>query len=391
MSTPPSGRVALQERIPKAELERLYRKERLSPEAIAQMYGVISRGIFYLLEAYGILQVNRAARGLKDQDLRDRDGMPIFHVPSKRPSPHGRGKLQRQVSKEDLVKLYHEEGLSLEDIAQKFAVTRPSVHNLLKQYGISTRNQSRASILAFSKGKFEGKSTANLRESLFSQWSQPMAYLLGYIFTDGTLGEATPEHYRLTISSIDGEHLEKLAAILGDKVRIATNKQSKKGFSGTEDRYIYSIALTRPEMMDDLRRLGLTERKSLTMQFPDVPEGFLRDFIRGCWDGDGSIFLGSHMKLVATFVTGSLAFIQRLRDRLDNRGFGCLTIYTRQPDGIKTKNPSYSVKITGNGAVKFCEFLYDKAPSNLFLMRKFLVYEYWRREAERVKATGKPT
>jgi LAGLIDADG DNA endonuclease family protein len=298
------------------------------------------------------------------------------------------GRIRGRVTPEELATLYQKEGFSLEDIAQKFGVTRTSVQKLLKQYGISTRNQSKARILAFSRGKFEGKSTANLRESLFSQWSQPMAYLLGYIFTDGSLSQVAKGCFQVSIASIDREHLEKVAATLGEGVRIRKTKQSKRGFSGTEDRYIHSIAFTRPEMIADLRKLGLTERKSLTMQFPNVPDEFLRDFIRGCWDGDGSIFLGSSMELVATFVTGSPSFIQRLRDRLNDRGFGTLTIHihTRESEGIKTKNPSYSVKITGNHAVKFCEFLYDGAPSNLFLMRKFLVYEYWRREAEAAAA-----
>ncbi len=132
--------------------------------------------------------------------------------------------------------------------------------------------------------------------------------------------------------------------------------------------------------------MGLTERKSLTMRFPDVPEEFLRDFIRGCWDGDGSIFEGSSWYLVATFVTGSLLFIQAMRHRLNNLGFGRLTIHTRPPDGVITKNPSYSIKISHTRAVKFCEFLYDGVPSNLFLIRKYLVYEYFRRQAAAGKA-----
>ena len=300
------------------------------------------------------------------------------------------GRIRGRVTREELVRLYHEEGLSLEDIAQKFAVTRAAVSLLLKEYGIPARGKSKARILALSKGKFKDRSTARLHESLFSQWSQPMAYLLGYIFTDGSLSRPAQGSSRVTISSVDREHLEKLAAILGEDVKVKSGKQSKKGFSGNGDHYIHWIEFTRPEMIQDLRRLGLTERKSLTMQFPDVPEEFLRDFIRGCWDGDGSIMVQDrygHKQLTASYVCGSEAFIQEMRTRLDNRGFGRLTIHTREPDGVNTKNRSYSFKTS---AVKFCEFLYDNVPSSLFLMRKFLVYEYWRRDAEKVKATGDP-
>jgi len=295
------------------------------------------------------------------------------------------GRIRGRVTPEELATLYQEEGLSLEDIAQKFGVTRTAVGLLLKEYGIPARDRSKARILALSKGKFKDRSTARLRESLFSQWSQPMAYLLGYIFTDGSLSCAGNSS-RVRIATIDREHLEKLAAILGEDVKVKSGKQSKKGFSGSGDHYIHWIEFTRPEMIQDLRRLGLTERKSFTMQFPDVPDDFLRDFIRGCWDGDGSIFIGSSGQLVATFVTGSLLFILAMKKRLGNRGFGRLTVHTRQPDGVKTKKPSFYIKIHGKHAIKFCEFLYDSVPSNLFLTRKFLVYEYCRQQADSVKA-----
>jgi len=309
----------------------------------------------------------------------------------KTPKKHGR--IRGRVTPEELATLYHEEGLSLEDIAQKFGVTRQAVFHLLKEYAIPARGKSKARILALSKGKFKDRSTARLHESLFSQWSQRMAYLLGYIFTDGSLsraGSRAGNSSRVQIASIDREHLEKLAAILGEDVKVKSGKQSKKGFSGSRDHYIHWIEFTRPEMIQDLRRLGLTERKSLTMQFPEVPDEFLPDFIRGCWDGDGSIFIGSSGQLVATFVTGSLLFILAMKKHLVNRGFGRLTIHTRQPDGIRTKNPSYSMKISGTHAVKFCKFLYDGVPANLFLIRKCLVYEYWRQQADSVKAGPGP-
>ena len=311
-----------------------------------------------------------------------------FRVP-KTPKKHGR--IRGRVTPEELATLYHKEGLSLEDIAQRFRVTRQAVQLLLKTYGIPARGKSKARILALSKGKFEGRTTAQLNESLFSQWSQRMAYVLGYIFTDGSLCRVGQGGFRVSISSIDREHLEKLAAILGEGVPIEKRKQSKTGFSGTEDRYIHLISFTRPEMIADLRKLGLTERKSLTMQFPDVPEEFLRDFIRGCWDGDGSItgrnqFGVGHRPLVAAYVTGSLAFITGMRERLRKYGFGRLTIQTRQPDGVTTKNPSYSMKIFGGLALEFCRFLYDDVPDGLFLTRKFLTYKDFEPNLMRIVA-----
>ncbi len=89
-----------------------------------------------------------------------------FRVPN---TPRKHGRIRGRVTPEELATLYHKEGLSLEDITQRFRVTRQAVQLLLKTYGIPARGKSKARILALSKGKFEGRTTAQLNESLFSQ------------------------------------------------------------------------------------------------------------------------------------------------------------------------------------------------------------------------------
>jgi len=285
----------------------------------------------------------------------------------------------KQVPKETLAALY-QSGQALDDIGKTFGVTRQAVYKALKGYGIERRERSSASVLAFSRGKYSGKTTAELNESLFSQWSQPMAYLLGYIFTDGSLRRVSKTNFAVIISSVDRDHLEKLGAIMGKGVAIRRQKQSKKGFSGTEDRYIHYIQFTRPRMIEDLRKLGLTERKSLTMKFPQVPDEFLRDFIRGCWDGDGSIFIGASGYPIAYFGTGSLRFITEMANKLRDRGFGKLTVHVKKPDLVKSKNPHYYLKIHSKRAVAFCEWIYDNVPADLMLTRKAAVYESWQQQ-----------
>ncbi len=286
----------------------------------------------------------------------------------------------KQVPKENLAALY-QSGQTLDEIGKTFGVTRQAVYKALKGYGIARRERSHASVLAFSRGKYSGKTTAELNESLFSKWSPPMAYLLGYIFTDGCLHRLSKNSFAVTISSIDRDHLEKLAPILGNKVPIDTHKQPKTGFlKGSGDHTIHSIRFTRPKMIRGLRKLGLTERKSLTMKFPQVPDEFLRDFIRGCWDGDGSIFVNKGSRYpTAYFGTGSLAFIKEMSAKLENKGFGRMTIHLAEPGKGGRKNPHYYLKIHTERAVTFCEWIYDNVPTALMLLRKASAYEEWRR------------
>ena len=288
----------------------------------------------------------------------------------------GRKRYGRLPPTEDIIALYRDSHLSLEDIAQRYGVTRQAVFYALRRAGLTRRSSSDARILAISRGKIEGLSTATLDEALFSRWSRPMAYLLGYILTDGTLVWKGKYTQAVVISSVDREHLYILAALLGTGIPIETKKQSKKGFSGLQDRFIHRLVFTRPRMIADLRKLGLTERKSLTLEFPNIPEEYLRDFIRGCWDGDGSIYPEGTGRLVAKIGMGARRFIAGIRDRLMPLSLGKLTIYVRKPNRRQgRKNPHYMLVISGRYAVKFCEWLYADTPDALCLTRKRLVYE----------------
>ena len=49
---------------------------------------------------------------------------------------------------------------------------------------------------------------------------------------------------------------------------------------------VYGFHFTREKMTDNLKRLGVLPKKSLTVDFPDIPDLFIVDFIRGVFDGD---------------------------------------------------------------------------------------------------------
>lgn len=113
----------------------------------------------------------------------------------------------------------------------------------------------------------------------FRAWSPPMAYALGYWFADGNMySQPSCGGYSVSIGSKDRDHLELLreAIGLGRLTRI----------TGSE---VYKLVICRKAMYDDLLRLGGSERKSLTLTWPAVPEEYLAHFARGYVDGDGCL------------------------------------------------------------------------------------------------------
>jgi intein/homing endonuclease len=58
--------------------------------------------------------------------------------------------------------------------------------------------------------------------------------------------------------------------------------------------------------------LGGKECKSNDMIFPDIPKEYLADFIRGYFDGDGSIMLLKNNKVNCAFTSSSKIFLDTL-------------------------------------------------------------------------------
>lgn len=64
------------------------------------------------------------------------------------------------------------------------------------------------------------------------------------------------------------------------------------------------------QMFDDLTALGCVERKSLTLQFPMLPSSLNPHFIRGYFDGDGSICIDKRYGTPTVSLVGNPEFLE---------------------------------------------------------------------------------
>lgn len=172
-----------------------------------------------------------------------------------------------------IIELY-ESGLSCYKIAKIFNCSASSINNILKKGNINTSKNSNN----YRKYK--------LNQNYFSKIdTEDKAYFLGLIYSDGCVYKG-----RLSISLIDTDAyiLEKFLYFLESEGRLydvpirRDNTQAQK-----------MLAISNNKIKEDLEYLGVTEKKSLTLKFPSynqVPIKFMRHFIRGVFDGDGSVF-----------------------------------------------------------------------------------------------------
>jgi len=111
--------------------------------------------------------------------------------------------------------------------------------------------------------------------------------------------------------------------------------------------------------------LGGKERKSLDCKFPYVPKRFFPDFIRGVFDGDGSIYKTYKETYGSSITSGSKNFIyglhEALKENIDGLG-GNIYESNRGETIIKgityNTHPIYGLKFSTNDTIRIGNFMY---------------------------------
>lgn len=145
-----------------------------------------------------------------------------------------------------------------------------------------------------------------------------MAYTLGFWFADGYMRR--DRSYRIIFYSGDKEILEKIKSAMGSEHLILR----------WGDRGAWQLSIYSKGMYEQLSKIGGHRRKSKSLKFPNIPRSYLRDFIRGHFDGDGSVFYVAYKaskngkkyrELRSSFTSGSGGFLTELGTVL-NREIG---------------------------------------------------------------------
>ncbi len=205
-----------------------------------------------------------------------------------------------------------------------------------------------------------------------------MAYLLGYLYADGSLTDAPYMRGKYTsVTSTDRIMLERMREWMGSEHTITPLRHDVK-YPGKPR---YTLRIGSHKIFDDLTRLGLYPNKSLTIPFPNVPSSYLAHFIRGYLDGDGCIYLemgtgkrGQRIlkRLSTIFTSGSRNFLCGLEEVVRAR----LELQKRK---ISVSHRSFQLRYSTHDSIILCTFLYRRVPHHLYLERKRAVMRRYLR------------
>jgi len=175
----------------------------------------------------------------------------------------------------NIVKLYYEKKeLEFMELSDLLGVSERSISRVLKEARINTRRKNRYTL------------NDNFFENINSE---DKAYILGLLYADGFIGDT---HYNNIVLGLnDRELVEQVAHKIDFTGEI--RKGRKGGFENSKESYILNFSSEK--MAYDLRNLGLYPNKSLSLDYlPTIQHDLFRHFIRGYFDGDGSIILSKH-------------------------------------------------------------------------------------------------
>lgn len=165
--------------------------------------------------------------------------------------------------------------------------------------------------------------------------------------------------YAIRICSNDADIIEWMHNYLCVGNRIY--KQGERAFQ---------IKYRNEESIKFMMNYGFKERKSLDMRFPEIPDSVLPDFIRGYFDGDGSIILKTNQHNTygqASFTSGSIEFLTILQEKL--RFFGVESHLYK--DGRATNNSYYLRVIKRSELEKLFILMYYQGYNETRLDRKY--------------------
>ena len=181
--------------------------------------------------------------------------------------------------------------------------------------------------------------------------SEEKAYWLGFLYADGYISKYN--QIEVSLSPEDKEHLIKLKLFVNTNTNII------------EDEHRCRLLFCSKEMVADLAKLGCVNNKSLILTFPteeQVPNTFLRHFLRGYVDGDGCLCCTDKTQQFS--ITSTQAFFEGMLKRTGWDENKC----NYYPSGKAITWRSHK-----DDMPQYLKYLYDDA--KIYLNRKYEKYK----------------
>lgn len=223
-----------------------------------------------------------------------------------------------------------------------------------------------------------GHNRKKINEYFFRSWSHAMSYVLGLIYADGAVEDVRKSSRTcyFTISSNDRSLLDQVRKALSSEHIIYSRKPRVTKFTSGRSYFCrenFNLRIGNKVMFSDLIKLGLTPKKSLNMEFPQVPPEYFNHFLRGYFDGDGCVMIKvrkgqSAKSVIVAFTSGCKKFLETLSEKLHSY----LQIKFKK---VYKNGGAFNLVYKKRAGLKILSFMYKDLQKAPFLDRKYAIYK----------------
>jgi DNA-binding transcriptional regulator WhiA len=217
--------------------------------------------------------------------------------------------------------------------------------------------------------KLGGQCIYSLNENIFADIdTQEKAYWLGFLFADGYNSEEK-RSITLGLASVDKDHIQKFREFLSSNSPVKVRPPRRP-----HEQPIHIVNICSTKLSKDLAKLGCMQAKTFKIKFPIWMDSLLwRHFIRGYFDGDGSVGIYRSRKSVncSIAIVSNQKFLSQLKSILKS------TVGVNSQISKTFNNNRSDVRCLYSGGnrqtLRFLQWIYGEAST--VLDRKYQTYK----------------
>ncbi len=273
---------------------------------------------------------------------------------------------QRRLShqeKNELFRMFETGNYSGNQLTNYFPISQVAINALLRRNGYDAKSAS------------ELKRKYPIVEDFFDEINtEEKAYILGLLYADGW-NQTERNVIGIGLKESDKEILDKITNLMQPTKPLGYYKKNKlkKGFENSQNEY--RLVIANKHISERLVELGCGKAKTHNLVFPteeQVPKHLQRHFVRGYFDGDGSV---SGDKQKQFNLVGTINFLLPLQQILiEELGFSKTKLDQRHKE---RDNEIRSLRYCGiNQCKTFRDWLYKDA--TIYLKRKYDIFHSYK-------------
>lgn len=245
-----------------------------------------------------------------------------------------------------IIDKYLNEKYTLKQLGREFECSYSTIRNLLNKHNINSRGNKQG----YPRDEFYFNKID----------TEEKAYWLGFLYADGCVHSNNNE---VSINIIDKEHVEKFKKAIKAFNHQITAIQDKRF---PKAKRLYQFNIKDKQLHKDLIKWGCVPQKSLLIsKIPNIPRDYVSHFLRGYFDGDGSLHYLRGTNNYRISFTGTKDFLLDVQKELQ--------INVSLQGNVAGK--AFLLQIAGRKQVeRILKYLYQNSTENIRLNRKYQKY-----------------